>query len=287
MHTRLKKNLICSVLCVDIVGQTRKPDADQIRHKARFQAVVERALQGIAPNDRVILDTGDGAAIAFLGVPEEALTVALLIADGMMNDANLHPADRIALRAGMHLGPIRVVRDINDTFNIVSDGLNAAQRIMEFAAPGRTLVSRAYYDMVAPENPDIQRMLTRFGIKTDTHGREHDLYLLGGNEAGTGFAWPSKPRAWVKLAGLAALVLATVAWLVSGGDGLSAFPSDVSAALFTQEAATGSTGSNAAEPPSEHATTDAHSASSRKRQGHGSGDDQGCSEGARMLNQCD
>ena len=110
MHTRLKKNLICSVLCVDIVGQTRKPDADQIRHKARFQAMVEQALHGIALNDRVILDTGDGAAIAFLVVPEEALTVALLIADAMVNDANLYPEDRIALRAAIHRGPVRVVR---------------------------------------------------------------------------------------------------------------------------------------------------------------------------------
>jgi hypothetical protein len=276
MHTRLKKNLICSVLCVDIVGQTRKPDADQVRHKARFQAVVEQALRGILPNDRVILDTGDGAAIAFLVVPEEALTVALLIADGMMNDANQYPEDRIALRAAIHLGPVRVVRDINDTFNILGDGLNTAHSIMNFAAPGCTLVSRAYYDMVTPENPDIQRMLTRFGIKIDAHGREHDLYLMGTSKTMAGLAWSGKSMAWIKFAGLGALALAALAWLLI----VSSKP-EVSAPSSAGE---GSNASAQQQPSAEHAIPVHHSEPHKETSGGRK--TKACSDGERMLNKC-
>jgi hypothetical protein len=280
MHTRLKKNLICSVLCVDIVGQTRKPDADQVRHKARFQAVVEHALHGILPNDRVILDTGDGAAIAFLAVPEEALTVALLIADGMVNDAKLYPEDRIALRAAIHLGPIRVVRDINDTFNILGDGLNTAHSIMNFAAPGRILVSRAYYDMVTPENPDIQRMLTRFGIKADAHGREHDLYLVGTSELWT--EWMTgMPRARLKLAAFGVFVLAALAWLF-----MPSSKPEATASSSTGEAATELSDSTAAARSAEHATPESRPVSG-KGQSVGTRKANACSEGERMLSKCD
>ena len=277
MHTRLKKNLICSVLCVDIVGQTRKPDADQVRHKARFQAVVEQALRGILPNDRVILDTGDGAAIAFLVVPEEALTVALLIADGMVNDASVFPEDRIALRAAIHLGPVRMVRDINDTFNILGDGLNTAHNIMNFAAPGRILVSRAYYDMVTPENPDIQRMLTQFGIKADAHGREHDLYLVGTSKTAAGLAWSGKSMDWIKFAGLWALALAALAWLLI----VSSKP-EVSASSLAEE------GGNAPATQQNSAEHAAPENRSLPHKGEPVGDRKttACSDGERMLNKC-
>ena len=44
MHNRLNKTTICCVLCVDIVGHSRKPDADQIRQKEHFNALVEAAF---------------------------------------------------------------------------------------------------------------------------------------------------------------------------------------------------------------------------------------------------
>jgi hypothetical protein len=189
MRTRLNKTSICSILCVDIVGHSRRPDAEQIMQKERFNALVEASLEGVPKNDRAILDTGDGVLIAFFGAPEDALTVALLIRDGIVEDSHLHPQHPIALRTGINLGPVRVVPDINGALNIVGDGLNAAQQVMSFSAPDRILVSRSYYEIVSPENPDILRMLSYFGIKIDKDEREHEMYIvdLVGSKEGAGW----------------------------------------------------------------------------------------------------
>jgi hypothetical protein len=70
------RTLICSVLFIDIVEYSRKPVVEQIALKDRFNELLSDALRGVAVNDRIILDTGDGAAISFIGDPEDALFVA-------------------------------------------------------------------------------------------------------------------------------------------------------------------------------------------------------------------
>lgn len=227
MQSRLNKTSICSVLCVDIVGHSRKPDAEQIVQKERFNTLVEAALQDITKNDRAILDTGDGAVIAFFGPPEDALTVALLIRDGIANDNIAHPDQPIELRAGINLGPVRVVRDINDTLNIIGDGLNAGQQVMSFAAPDRIMVSRSYYEIVSPGNPDIPRMFSYFGVKTDQDVREHEMYILGRAERKAEIAWREifekvqlhlLPATWLRVAMLGVLFLIALALFVFHDD---------------------------------------------------------------------
>lgn len=229
MQSRLNKTSICSVLCVDIVGYSRKPDAEQIVQKERFNTLVEAALQDIPKNDRAILDTGDGAVIAFFGPPEDALTVALLIRDGISSDNLAHPGQPIELRAGINLGPVRVVRDINDTLNIIGDGLNAGQQVMSFAAPNRIMVSRSYYDIVSPGNPDIPRMFSYFGVKADQDVREHEMYILGRAERKTEIAWREifekvplslhlLPATWLRVATLGVLFLIALALFVFHDD---------------------------------------------------------------------
>ena len=225
MHNRLNKTTICSVLCVDIVGHSRKPDADQIRQKEHFNQLVEAALSAVPKNDRAILDTGDGAAIAFFGAPEDALTAALLIRDGISDDNRLHLHHPFELRMGINLGPVRVVRDINDIFNIVGDGLNASQQLMSFAAPNRILVSRSYYEIVAPGNDDVIRLFSHFGIKKDNDEREYDMYIVGRAESESRAVWREvfgqlkkirpNPAFWIRTATLGVMGLAALVLLLS------------------------------------------------------------------------
>ena len=73
------RTLVCSVLFLDIVAYSKKSVDDQIKLKQSFNRTLSKALEAVAARDRVILDTGDGAAIAFLGDPEDALFVAVAI----------------------------------------------------------------------------------------------------------------------------------------------------------------------------------------------------------------
>lgn len=178
MSERLNRTSICTVIFINIVDYAQAPVDDQIALKDRFNALINEAVKDVAQNDRIILDTGDGAALALLGAPEEALFVALTIRDSVLQDRQQHPERFFFVRIGINLGPVRVVNDLNGRLNVVGDGINAAQRVMSFAQPNRILVSRSYYEIASRLSSEIAAMFTYYGIKTDKYVREHEIYIV-------------------------------------------------------------------------------------------------------------
>jgi class 3 adenylate cyclase len=172
------RTLICSVLFIDIVDYSRKAVVEQIELKDRFNALISDALRGVAVNDRIILDTGDGAAISFIGDPEDALFVATGLREVIAAEAGTRELE-LATRMGINLGPVRLVKDINGQPNIIGDGINVAQRVMSFARPGQVLVSRSYYEVVSRLTDESSRLFTYEGSRTDKHVREHEVYAIG------------------------------------------------------------------------------------------------------------
>ena len=172
------RTLICSVLFIDIVEYSRKPVVEQSRLKDRLNALLSEALRGVAVNDRIILDTGDGAAISFIGDPEDALFVATALRDVMESSADGEHSP-LSTRMGINLGPVRLVKDINGQPNIIGDGINVAQRVMTFARPGQVLVSRSYYEVVSRLSEESAKLFSYEGARTDKHIREHEVYAVG------------------------------------------------------------------------------------------------------------
>jgi len=176
MHDRSNRTFICSVVFLDIADYSRKPVTEQIRLKDRFNALIADAIRDIAVNDRIVLDTGDGAAISFLGDPEDALFVAISIRDAATAASGASP---IPIRIGINLGPIRLIKDINSQPNIIGDGINVAQRVMGFAQPGQILASRSYHEVVSCLSDDYATLFSYEGYRTDKHVRAHDIYSVG------------------------------------------------------------------------------------------------------------
>jgi len=172
------KTIMCSVLFLDIVEYSKKSVSGQISLKDRFNSYLSAAISDVPITDRIILDTGDGAAINFLGDVEDALKAALSLRESLLNeDVNVsHP---LLVRMGINLGPVRLVRDINGQPNIVGDGINVAQRVMGFADAAQILVSRSYYDAVSRLSPHYAGMFHYQGSRTDKHVREHEVYAIG------------------------------------------------------------------------------------------------------------
>jgi hypothetical protein len=168
------RTLVCSVLFLDIVEYSKKSVADQLGLKRSFNRTLSKALEAVAARDRVILDTGDGAAIAFLGDPEDALFVALAIRDNT----------DLPVRMGVNLGPVRLVKDINGQANIIGDGINVAQRVMSFSEPGQLLVSRSFYEVASRLSNDYANLFTHEGSRSDKHVREHEVYSVITNFSG-------------------------------------------------------------------------------------------------------
>ena len=177
MNDRINKTSICSIVFLDIIDYSKKPDSEQIDVKNQFNDFINIALKNIAQNDRIILDTGDGAAIAYMGSPEDALFMALNIRDSIIKN-NESGESLIHVRFGINLGPVRVVKDINGRPNIIGDGINVAQRIMSFAQPNQILVSRSYYEITSRLTQEISKMFDYSGIKQDKHVREHEIYSV-------------------------------------------------------------------------------------------------------------
>jgi hypothetical protein len=176
MLDRGNRTFICSVVFTDIVEYSKKPVADQMKLKDEFNALISEAIKEVAVDDRIILDTGDGVAINFLGEPEEALFVAMSLRDALAGTQN---TSDLSARIGINLGPVRVVKDINGQPNIIGDGINVAQRVMSFAQPGEVLVSRSYYEVVSHLSQEYSLLFEYQGARADKHVRDHEVYVVG------------------------------------------------------------------------------------------------------------
>jgi class 3 adenylate cyclase len=169
------RTLVCSIVFLDIVDYSTKPVTEQLVLKQAFNKLLSSALENVAARDRVVLDTGDGAGITFLGDPEDALFVAM----SLRAAARAEASGAIAVRIGINLGPVRLVKDINGQMNIIGDGINVAQRVMTFAQAGQLLVSRSFYEVVSCLSLDYASLFSYVGARTDKHVREHEVYSVG------------------------------------------------------------------------------------------------------------
>lgn len=187
------RTFIGSVVFADIVGYSKKSVSEQIALKDRFTSLLAESLKDIALEQRIILDTGDGAAMSFLGDPEDALFVTMHMRDFLQRayaslslpensaqeDIDIGPQGALSVRIGINLGPVKLLRDINGHPNIVGDGINVAQRIMTFARPGQIVVSRSFFDVVSVISDEYAKLFKYEGSRTDKHVREHEIYVVG------------------------------------------------------------------------------------------------------------
>lgn len=177
MANRINKTSICSILFLDMIDYSKKSDEDQIEIKNQFNDLISLSLGSVAKDDRIILDTGDGVAIAYMGSPEDLMFVALTIRDGVLK-GNIHSQNLLFVRFGINLGPVRIVSDINGRPNIIGDGINVAQRIMSFSEPNQILVSRSFYEITSRLTVEFSEMFAYSGVKQDKHVRDHELYSV-------------------------------------------------------------------------------------------------------------
>ena len=174
----LNRTLIGSVLFIDIVNYSMSTVPDQLAMKEAFIDLLVEAIQNVAPADRIMVDTGDGAGIAFIGDPEDALFTALTLRDAI-ESGQVKVGEPGFVRMGINLGPLKVVRDINGHTNMIGDAVNDAQRVMSFAEPGQVMVSHSYYDIISRFSRDYSKLFVHEGMRHDKHVREHQIYRFG------------------------------------------------------------------------------------------------------------
>jgi class 3 adenylate cyclase len=175
------RTIVGSVVCVDLVGFSTRSVAQQGAIKSAFNQLLAEVIRRIPPADRLILDTGDGVAITFLGDPEGCLDVGLRLLD-VMNDAAMRlgvsdPAGR-PVRIALNLGSLKLTEDLNGHPNIIGDGISVAERIVAFAQPGQIIASRSFQDAVSRISDGNAKLFRHEGVHADKDGREHHIYLV-------------------------------------------------------------------------------------------------------------
>jgi TonB family protein len=174
------RTFVGSVVCVDLVGYSKRSIALQSAIKDTFNRLLVQGLKGIPLEDRIVLDTGDGAAISFLGDPEASLAVGLKLRDSMnaaAQELGAEPGEG-PVRIAINLGPVKLAVDMNGHPNIIGDGINVAERIVGFAQPGQIVVSRSFHDMVSRISDDHGRIFRHEGLRTDKNARDHEIYSV-------------------------------------------------------------------------------------------------------------
>ncbi len=176
------RTVLASFLFVDVVGFSKVSATEQHAFKVALISVLQRALSILLPQDYRLRDTGDGALITFLTDPEHALYVALAIADRCGRPAEGQVLTLKNLRTGINLGTVRESMDVESRPNYVGDGINAAQRIMDFAQPGQVTASRSYMEAVALLDSAYAALFVHLGARADKHGRQHELFSVTPDE---------------------------------------------------------------------------------------------------------
>ena len=179
---KLDRTWLCSVVFVDIIQYSKQSLELQMHWKRRFNQYLSDAIKECPANERVILDTGDGAAICFLGDPEMAMFCALRLVSAIAQEGG-QQTNPLHIRSGINLGSVKLVKDINGNLNAVGDGINVGQRVMSFAGDNQILVSRSFYEVASSLSDGYAELFKYEGVHTDKHVREHTLYELHPPEA--------------------------------------------------------------------------------------------------------
>jgi hypothetical protein len=175
MNDKIYKTSICSILFLDIIDYSKKSNSKKIDIKNQLNRLINQSLKDVEPEERIIFDAGDGAAIAYMGSPKDVILISFSIRNEILK-SNILSSIPMYVRFGIDLGPVSIERDINGQPNIIGDGIDVAQRMISFASPNQIVLSRSYYEVASRVMQEISQLFDYSGIRHDKNVREHEIY---------------------------------------------------------------------------------------------------------------
>ena len=136
---------LAAILAADVVGYSRLMGQDEAGTRARFNNLLDDAVNPSIENHRgrVVKTMGDGFLVEF-GSVVDAVQCAVDIQVGVTTREDRVPEDqRMLLRVGVHLGDVIVEGE-----DIHGDGINIAARLEGLAESGGICVSAMVFEGV-------------------------------------------------------------------------------------------------------------------------------------------
>ncbi len=140
-----------------------RPVGEQASLKESLEARLREAMSWVAPQDRIVLDADEGAALVLFGDPARALDVA----------QGVHAREPI--HAGLNYGPLALSSRGTDA-RVFGDGLVGAAAAARFAATEKLLVTHDFAKALEATSPERAIELEAAGEFTDTRVRLHSFF---------------------------------------------------------------------------------------------------------------
>ena len=185
------------ILFMDVVGYSTLTSDQQTIVFRRLQEFVSEsaAASEAAGQDALVRSpSGDGMALVFFDQASSPLRCACELAERIEKDGTFRA------RMGIHSGDVARLDDINGFASVSGDGINTAQRVMDFGDGGHILMSLEHATALQDAHDPAAIDCYDIGIATAKHGRRIHLFNFHRPAVGTPDV-PVKVRgddAWIR-----------------------------------------------------------------------------------------
>ena len=150
LNTEERISGVCAILGVDMVAFSLLPDGDQLMAVRCLVQWIHAALESynVCQQDYRWSPAGDGGYLTFKpsAVSAKALDISFAILEKAQRSRWIpRTGNPIALRFGIHAGPVYERDELIGGTNVWGDGINMAARILDVACHSQILVSSQYY----------------------------------------------------------------------------------------------------------------------------------------------
>jgi len=164
------KALPATVAFFSLADFGARPVAEQAQFKEALEVALKDAVESLRAEERIVVDTREGAAVVLLDGPAAALDLGERVRAA---------APTLPLSIGINHGPVKLALNGAHGPLLFGDGLAAGASIAAHAQPGATLVSRSFRDVLANYAPDRADSLRSAGAFTDAAIRSHEVFAPG------------------------------------------------------------------------------------------------------------
>ena len=173
METERPQSDLAHILFIDAVGYSKMPLEQQAIVFRRLQDFVSdcpTAADAAAAGELVRSPSGDGMALVFFGDCTHPVHCASELAERIDADGSF------AVRMGLHSGKVVKQLDVNGLTCASGDGVNIAQRVMDFGDGGHILMSLEYAKALQAAGDAAADDCHDIGIAAAKHGRRIHLF---------------------------------------------------------------------------------------------------------------
>ncbi|GKS67806.1 hypothetical protein YTPLAS73_13530 [Nitrosarchaeum sp.] len=174
---------------IDIVAASNPniPTKNQVKKIIVLNELISRTetFQKRDLKNTVILPTGDGMAIGFSDSAEKPLHLAMELHQGINRyNKTQNGYDILLVRIGIDMGPVYVIKDLNNSDNVWGPGIILTRRVMDLAGDMNIFASARIADDVLKLSEEYKKIVHPIGDYSIKHGEELQIFNIYGNGFG-------------------------------------------------------------------------------------------------------